>query len=219
MLNSTKGFGTRSQWSRIGRAFASYLMPGGQWAKANNAPSHFGITDYSAINEPDDGTGFVSGGLPGPIAYAEALAGLSEGVQTAVAKNGAVDPQLRTMPGGFMSANAFGDCTLRGLAPTLGQLWRNGTLAAIDLHTYFDIQYAPMEKTFRHSSQANFDCVLKAAGLPLVGSTVKFVTTEFNFKKRAVSEEDAARGMFTAIVDQLSVVDGNNTPISLRFFP
>lgn len=210
-LNAS-GFGSRAQWAALGAAFASYLRPGGAWALAHGAPAGFGVTDFTAINEPDGGTGFVAGGQPGPDAYAAALAGLGEGVH-------GVAPGLRAFPGGFMSANANDDLTLRGLAAKLGPLWANGTLDGLDLHTYFDVQYAPMEGTHARSAQANFDGVLRAAGVAPAGSGVLFASTEFNYKERLVSEDDAARGLFTAVFDGVGVVDGANAPVALRAFP
>eukprot|EP00041_Stephanoeca_diplocostata_P008918 m.133345 g.133345 ORF g.133345 m.133345 type:complete len:478 (-) comp17538_c0_seq1:371-1804(-) len=220
------GFGTKSQWTHIGKTFAEYLMPGGVWGTKNGAPSDFGITEYSAFNEPDDGSGFTPGGILGPEVYVSALAGLAEGVQAAARHRGMRALQssskasvpLMVFPGGFMHVNAFGDCTLHGLAPYLGTLWANGTLAGVDLHTYFDIKYAPMEHTYKHSSQANLDCVLAAAGIS-TPANFRFTTTEFNYKRRNVTEEQAAKGIFTAIVDQFSVVDTNGVPITHRFFP
>jgi hypothetical protein len=156
------GFGSYDQWFGIGAAFAKHLGPHGTWATspaavAAGVPPGFGVTWYTAINEPDLGDGFTKG-EPGPAAYAAALAGLSAGVKSVLPDNGKV------MPGGLASVNAYQDCTLRGLAAHLGPLWANGTLDGLDLHTYYDVQYAPMEDNFRHSAQANYDCVLAAAG-------------------------------------------------------
>lgn len=210
-LNAS-GFGSRAQWFALGAAFAAHLRPGGTWAVAARAPAGFGVTDFTAINEPDGGAGFVAGGTPGPDAYAAALAGLGEGVHS-------VAPGLRAFPGGFMSANAFGDMTLRGLAAKLGPLWSNGTLDGLDLHTYFDVQYAPMEGTHARSAQANFDGVLHAAGVAPAGSGVLFTSTEFNYKERLESERYSAQGLFTAVFDGAGVVDGANAPVALRVFP
>jgi len=210
-LNAS-GFGSRAQWRALGAAFAAHLRPGGTWAAAAGAPAGFGITDFTAINEPDGGTGFLAGGQPGPDAYAAALAGLGEGVHS-------VAPGLRAFPGGFMSANAFDDVTLRGLAAKLGPLWSNGTLDGLDLHTYFDVQYAPMEGTHARSAQANFDGVLRAAGVAPAGSGVLFTSTEFNYKERLESEQYSAQGLFTAVFDGVGVVDGANAPVALRVFP
>jgi hypothetical protein len=210
---NASGFGSYTQWFNVGAAFAAHLGPGGTWAKAHGAPASFGVTDFTAINEPDGGAGFVKGGVLGPERYAEALSGLSAGVKSVL-------PNAKVFPGGFMSVNAFSDCTLRGLAAALGPLWANGTLDGVDLHTYFDVQFAPMEGTHAHSAQANYDCVMSAAGLaPEQAARVLFTTTEFNYKKRLVDEAYAARGLFTAIFDQVGVVDHANQPLARRVFP
>lgn len=140
------GFGTGDEWAGIGAAFAAYAGPGGSWATAHGAPPGWGVSVFSAINEPDGGSGNLSflpgGALPGPQAYAEALSGLSRGVKGVLGIGGAT-----VCPGGFMSMNAFGDATLRGLGPFLAPLWNSGILDCIDLHTYYDVQYAPMVST------------------------------------------------------------------------
>lgn len=210
MLNQS-GFGTRAQWSGVGAAFAAYLRPGGAWGQAHGAPASFGVTDFTAINEPDGGPGFLAGGQPGPDAYAEALAGLGEGVHS-------VAPGLRAFPGGFMSANAFNDLSLRGLAAKLGPLWANGTLDGIDLHTYFDVQYAPMEGTHSRSAQADYDGIMKAAGVVAPAAPL-FTSTEFNYKERLETDTYSAAGLFTATFDGACVVDGSNNLVALRIFP
>lgn len=206
-LNTT-GFGSYAQWRGIGAAFAAYLMPGGVWATAHGAPAGFGVTTFSAINEPDGGAGFTTG-APGPVAYALALAGLAAGVQAAC-------PACATGPGGFMSVNAHGDATLAGLGPHLAPLWNDGTLAFMDLHTYFDVQYAPMNGTHRASAQANYDAVRTANG---VTADVAFHATEYNFKRRLVTEDAAAAGLLTAMWDALGVVTTAGAPAATLAFP
>eukprot|EP00038_Savillea_parva_P010270 m.189111 g.189111 ORF g.189111 m.189111 type:complete len:475 (-) comp17639_c0_seq1:53-1477(-) len=214
MLNAS-GFGSYNDWYGIGAAFASHVGPHGTWstspqAKAAGIPPDYGITWYTAINEPDLGEGFTKG-QPGPAAYAAALAGLSAGVKSVLPTVGKV------MPGGLATVNGFDDCTVRGLGAHLGPLWANGTLDGIDLHTYYDVQYAPMENTFKRSSQANYDCVLAAAGV--TGKHVLFGTTEFNYKERLVNESDASRGFLTGIWDQFTVCSLDNVPQTVRAFP
>lgn len=196
-INSTDGFGSRAQWEGIGRAFAQHLRPGGTWARLNPwAPVGFGVTHYTAFNEPDGGTGFTTGSDPGPEAYAQALLGFSAGVKS-------VDASLYVAPGGFMAVNAHGDCTLNGLGKVLAPLWNNNHLDAVDLHTYFDVQYAPMNQTHRNSAAANFNCVLQANNVTAEG--LRFASTEFNFKRRLVNETQAASGFLTSIWDNLGV--------------
>lgn len=209
-LNSTGGFGSAGQWAAIGAAFAAYLGPNGTWARRVGAPASFGVTSFSAMNEPDLGAGFIPGGTPGAPAYAAALGGLARGVKS-------VSPLSTVFPGGFASVNAYGDCTLRGLAAHLAPLWSDGTLDGVDLHTYYDVEYAPMEGTFAHSAQANYDCLLAAAG---VSRALAFATTEYNYKERLVNDSVAARGLLTGVWDQLglSSLPPASAPQTLRAF-
>jgi hypothetical protein len=119
-----------------------------------------------------------------------------------------------------MSVNAFGDATLRGLGTFLAPLWNNGTLDCIDLHTYYDVQYAPMAGTFAHSSQANYDAVIAANGIT---APIGFHATEFNFKRRLVDEGAAAVGLLTGVWDQLGVSssakDAPAAPVGGLAFP
>lgn len=193
------GLGTEEQWFAIGRAFAERYRPGGAWA-AERGIRDYGITLYTAFNEPE-GTDFEPGRKLGPGPYVAALRGLARGVH-------AVDPGLQVMPGGFKSPNAADDWALRGIGPALAPLWNDGTLAGIDLHTYFDVQYAPMEGGYANSAQSNFDQVKRACGIT---ADVGFIATEFNYKKRQVSEEQAACGFLTAIWDSLGVVGGDGS--------
>jgi hypothetical protein len=204
----TMGLGTWAQWRNIGAAFAAYARPGGTWAQRVGAPAGFGITTYSAFNEPDGNPGFPKG-PPGPTVYLQALSGLSAGVKL-------VDASLRVVPGGFMSANAFDDWTLAKLGPLLAPLWNNGTLDAIDLHTYFDVQYAPMAGTRVHSAQSNYDAIRAACGIT---ASLGFHSTEFNFKRRLVNETQAAAGFLTAFWDSFGVVDGAGAPVTAFVMP
>lgn len=204
------GFGTPQQWQGIGAAFAEYLQPGGGWA-VKYGIRNFGVSVYSAVNEPDGQANFtVNGTVPGPDAYVAALAGLSAGVKS-------VNPALKVAPGGFMSANAFDDWTLRGLGPRLAPLWNSGALDALDLHTYFDIQYAPMEGTHGHSAQANVDAIRAACGI--TSPTLAFHATEYNYKERLVNETYAAAGLLTAVWDALGVVGADGAPATALAFP
>lgn len=203
-------FGTREQWRGVGRAFAERFRPNGTWARENGI-TNWGITIYSAWNEPDM-SAFLdpqTKKVPDPTPYLEAIRGLAEGVHE-------VDPSLEVIPGGFCSPN-WGDVwTLGGLGPLLAPLWNDGTLAGIDLHTYYDVEWAPMEGNYENSVQSNFDTVKKACGIT---NDILFYATEFNYKKRKVSEEEAARGLLTGIWDNLGVVgnDGRRPVCRLAF--
>eukprot|EP00039_Didymoeca_costata_P006512 m.90946 g.90946 ORF g.90946 m.90946 type:complete len:457 (+) comp13283_c0_seq1:117-1487(+) len=209
------GFGTEEQWFGIGKVFASYVRPGGEWIRKEKLlnrvyPEGYGVTRFTAINEPDDENQFTNDTLtPGPEEYAAAIRGLARGVKS-------VDATLSVMPGGFMSVNAFDDCTLRGLGKHLAPLWNDGTLDGIDLHTYYDVQYAPMKNTFKHSSQANYDCIMTANNIT---TPIKFSSTEFNFKARLVSDEQAAPRFLTSMWDALTVSTLGGINLGTLAFP
>jgi len=203
-----EGFGNYQQWFGIGQAFAARYRPNGSWGQENGIKD-WGITIYTAMNEPEPGE-FRKGGKLGPEPYVAALKGLADGVH-------AVDKTLKVLPGGFMAANAWNDWTLRGLGPALAPLFNDGTLDGIDLHTYYDIKYAPMENQYGDSAQSNFDDVKKAGGIT---ADINFYSTEFNYKKREVTEEQAARGFLTGIWDNLGVVKNDGASGATGFaFP
>jgi len=205
----TEGLGTEEQWFNIGKAFAERYRPNGTWARERGGIRDYGICVYTAMNEPE-GTDFGQKGKLGPDKYVAALRGLGNGVHS-------VDPHLVVAPGGFKNANAFCDWKLDGIGPALAPLYNAGILDAVDLHTYCDIQYAPMEKGYRWSAQNNFDEVKKACGIT---ADVWFISTEFNYKRREVTEDEAAKGFLTAIWDNLGVVKNDgSTPATLLAFP
>ena len=186
--------GGYSKWFSIGQTYATRYSPGGTWGVANGVPN-FGVKVFTAFNEPDH-----SNGIP-KASYTTALQGLADGVHS-------VNASLKVLPGGFMRANAASDYTLNGYGPAIAPLLNNGTLAGIDLHTYMDVQYAPMAGTYQFSAQKNFDMVKGASG---INADIEFYATEFNFKKRLVTEQDAAKGFFTSIWDHIGVVKNDGS--------
>jgi hypothetical protein len=87
-------------------------------------------------------------------------------------------------------------------------LFNNGKVHAICIHRYWDIDYIPMKDRYDWSLQNQFDEVKRNAGIT---ANVAFLTDEMNFKKREITEEEAAKGFLTALWDALGVVgnDGN----------
>ena len=200
--------GDYRKWFNIGKAFAERFKPNGTWAKENNI-KNFGITIYTAINEPDG----PKPGAPDRIPdndYAAALEGLADGVH-------AVDTNLKVLPGGFLSPNRDKNYTFSGLGLALAPLLNNGKLDGLDLHTYYDVQYAPLHQTYERSAQRDFERVKQALKIT---RDINFYATEFNFKKRLVTEEEAAKGLLTGIWDNLGIVktDGK-TPATQFAFP
>jgi len=184
--------GDYAKWKSIGSAFAARYAPGGSWAAERNI-ENWGVTLYSAFNEPDamrrDSNALTYS------EYATALEGLADGVHE-------IDSNLRVIPGGFMSANAFSDYTLGGYGVAIAPLLNNGKLDGIDLHTYFG-KYAPVSK-YRFSAQQNFMAVKRACG---VQREIHFYASEFNYKahQEPVIEDTAAKHLFTMIWDNLGV--------------
>lgn len=85
-LNTT-GLGTEAQWQQLGAVFAARFRPNGTFWREHGGDEYFGISVYTAFNEPDDSTGFCPGRAPGPAPYLAALRGLAAGVHS-------VDPSL-----------------------------------------------------------------------------------------------------------------------------
>ncbi len=192
-------FGGKQKWIDIGKAFATRFRPNGEFWKLKGVTG-VGITVYSACNEPELQVGLIK------AHYVEALQGLGEGVHS-------VDKSLQVHPGGFMSANANKDWTLRGFAPLLAPLWNQGILDGIDLHTYYDAEYAQIYGMYASSAQANFDSIKSQNGITV---DLNFYATEFNYKTRIINENQAAKGLLTGIWDNLGVVkkDGH-TPATV----
>lgn len=193
--------GGHAKWNTIGRAFARRFRPNSPWLKSQGIED-WGVTFYSAINEP-----MWKSNNPTPIppeAYAAALEGLADGVHE-------VDGSLHVNPAGWIEGYLFANKNpyVKAVAPLLN----NGKLRAIGIHRYWDVDWIPMEGNYRFSLQSQFDEVKRNAGIT---ADVKFYTDEFNFKKRKVTEEEAAQGFLTAVWDALGVV-GNRGQVVTEF--
>ncbi len=191
--------GGYEKWFAIGKAFAGRFAPGSEFLESRGIAG-WGVTTYTAVNEP-----MWRANNPEPIdpnAYARALEGLADGVHS-------VSGDLRVCPGGFQEVPLFqGKCRyLKPIVPLLngGKLW------GIDIHRYWDVDYVPMHKGRRFSLQAQFDLVKKREGIT---ANIHFHTTEMNFKKRKVTEDQAARGLLTALWDALTVVGNEGNCVS-----
>lgn len=203
-----EGLGTEEQWFAIGQTIATRYRPGGTWAQENSAGDTFGVRLFTAMNEPEPGE-FRLGGKLGPEPYVAALRGFGRGVKS-------IDPRLEVAPGGFMAANAWDDWTLRGLGPALAPLWNDGTLDGIDLHTYYDVEWAPMEGGYGNSAMHNFLMVKRASGIT---ADIQFYSTEWNYKFRTCSREQAAAGVLTGFWDHVGAVgnDGRTLRSGIAF--
>jgi hypothetical protein len=92
-------------------------------------------------------------------------------------------------------------------------LINNGTLSGIDLHTFADKLYAPIENTWQKSAQHNFDAVVSATG---ISPNIDFLISEHNFKNTAsgqgYDEAYVKRMMLPHIFDVLGCAHQDNTP-------
>ncbi len=142
-----------------------------------------------------------------PGAVRPALEGLADGVHVA-------EPALCVSPGGWIEGYLFANKNpyVKAVAP----LFNAGKLHAIGIHRYWDVDYVPMEGKYRFSLQSQFDEVKRNAGIT---ADVKFYTDEVNFKKRKISEEEAAKGLLTALWDTLGVVGNQGQPVSELVLP
>jgi len=193
-FDPVNGPGNYSKWFDIGKGYAQRYGAGGDLAREHNL-GNYGVTLFTACNEPE-GTGLSKAW------YHNMLEGLADGVHS-------VNATFRVNPGGFKNANAFSDFTLDGFGSAIADLWNNAKLDGIDLHTYTDVEYAPISGTYKHSAQDNFDQIHIACKIT---RDVNFYSTEFNFKKRVINETTAAQGLLADIWDNLGVVNNAGKP-------
>lgn len=196
--------GDGARWRDIGRAFAARFRPGSEWLKSEGVED-WGITVYTAINEP-----MWKDNNPTPIPvdqYVAALEGLARGVHS-------VDAGLLVGPGGFQEVPLFQN--RNPYAKAVAPLLNDGTLQGIDIHRYWDVQWVPMQGTNRFSLQSQFDQVKRDLGIT---ADIAFWCTEFNFKKRLVDEEEAARGLLTAVWDAVGIVGNDGQPVAQFVLP
>jgi hypothetical protein len=196
--------GGYDKWHAVGSAFAERFRPNSSWLRSRGV-NEWGITVYSAINEP-----MWKDNNPEPIpveAYAKAMEGLADGVHS-------VDRTLKVSPGGYQEVPLFQNRNpyIQAVAP----LYNQGKLFAIDIHRYWDVQYVPMKDRYDFSLQSQFDTVKRQAGIT---ADVRFYTTEMNFKKRLVDEDEAALGFLTALWDALTVTGNSGQRVTQFVMP
>ncbi len=203
-LKPPQPIGSYADWFATGQAFARRFEPNGEWAREHGIRD-WGVTVYTAINEPD-----VQTTIPRKD-YHDALAGLAAGVHS-------VNSQLRVVPGGFATCNSYGDATLRGYGPAIADLLENGALDGIDLHTYYNVRFYPMERGRAFSAQTCFDRVKAAMKLH---RDVNFYATEYNISRDHEWDDPAIAAclFLTAFWDEMGVVrnDGHSSATVLAF--
>lgn len=202
--------GDYNKWYAIGQSFAGRFRPNSPWLISQGI-SNWGITVYSAMNEPDNEVRIST------TEYSEALRGLADGVHS-------VDSTLKVIPGGFMSENAYSNHTLQGYGPAIAQLLNSGQLDGLDLHTYTS-HYAPIVRldgtdTFDFSPQSDFESIKSASGIT---RDINFYATEFNVAietDQGIDENLAAKRFLTAIWANLGVARNDGHTLATQFaFP
>lgn len=203
-LDPPQPVGSYADWYAAGRAYAARFRPGGDWARENGAGG-WGVTVFTAINEPD-----VQASIP-RAAYREALAGLADGVHS-------VDPGLRVVPGGFATCNSHGDPTFRGYGNAIADLLEDGRLDGLDLHTYYNARWFPLDRGRDFSAQSCFDKAKAALG---IRRDINFYATEFNVARGDGWDDDATLGalFLTAIWDNLGVQKADGSSATVLAFP
>jgi hypothetical protein len=205
--------GNYSKWFQIGKEFAFRYKPGGSFFTTNGFPN-YGVQYYTAINEPDIGGFMPKTIMEGPENYHDALEGLADGVHN-------VAPSLKVMPGGFASENSAGSHTLNGFGTAIADLFNNGKLYGLDLHTYNDLQYAPILK-FDNTNHVNFmpyydfSEVKKACGIT---ADIQFCPTEYGFKEntQGINASLAAKRTLTCIWGNLGAVKNDSTTSATEY--
>ncbi|HEV7415793.1 MAG TPA: hypothetical protein VGN98_06530 [Tianweitania sediminis] len=203
-LEPPQPIGSYDHWYEVGRKHAARFGRGGTWAKENNA-GDWGVTVFTAINEPD-----VQKTIP-LDQYRDALAGLADGVHS-------VNPDFKVVPGGFATCNSHGDPTFRGYGPAIADLLNDGRLDGLDFHTYYHVQWYPIEGGRAFSAQTCFDKAKAALGIT---RDINFYATEFNTARTDGWDDDALIGslFLTAVWDQLGVRKNDRSPATVLAFP
>lgn len=160
--------GDYNKWYTIGREFALRFAPNSAYLQSQGI-SNWGVDILEAMNEPGINTAIDK------TEYHEALRGLADGAHS-------VRADVRVIPGGYASPNAYRDFRVNGYVPAIADLLNNGTLAGIDLHTYNDDQYAPLVGSLDFSTHRAFAEIKSQCGIT---RDIEFFSTEFNYKAEA----------------------------------
>lgn len=205
--------GDYSKWYQIGSAFADRYQPGSSFFTSNGF-ANYGVQYYTAINEPDLGSYMPLTIADDPENYHDAIEGLADGVHS-------VENTLRVIPGGFATENSAGSHTLNGFGPAIADLFNNGKLYGIDLHTYNDVSYAPILKYDNTNHKQfmafyDFNEVKQGCGIT---ADIKFCATEFGFKEntQGIDASLAAKRLLTCVWGNLGAVSNDGSSSATEY--
>ncbi|MBV6645595.1 MAG: DNRLRE domain-containing protein [Cyclobacteriaceae bacterium] len=179
--------GSETKWFNIGAAFAERFKPNSSFLTSNGIQD-WGITQYSAINEPLFGnvTNF-------PVAeYIAATKGFADGVHS-------VDTALQVAPGGLQEVPLF--LRTNPYMDDLAALFNDGTLNALDVHRYYDRGNAFNLQFKDKSHQALIDSLKKWHGIT---EDFRVWSTEYNARGTG-NDDDNAKDFVTGTWDLLTV--------------
>ncbi|MBP2830675.1 DNRLRE domain-containing protein [Aquimarina sp. U1-2] len=196
--------GNEQKWFDIGAAFAERFRPNSSFL-VQNGITNWGITQYSAINEPlygltvDD----VPSNLHFPVTdYIAATRGFANGVHS-------VSATLEVAPGGLQEVPLFRNFNpyMTGIAT----MFNNGTLDALDIHRYYDRRQAEFTLVNKVAShQGLIDQVKSDHGIT---ADFKVWSTEYN-ARGAENDDDNAKDFVTATWDLLTVRGNDENIVS-----
>jgi hypothetical protein len=171
----TEPIGGYTRWYDIGHAYAARYKANSSFLLSKGIVNR-GIKLYEAFNEPDLQDELTQ--IPFTT-YHNTLEGLCDGVHS-------IDLTMKVFPGGFASENAYNIHDLNGYGTAIADLFNNGKLAGLDLHTYTGNQFAPLivDDTgvdyYQFSPQADFEEIKEACGIT---ANIDFIATEYNFNR------------------------------------
>jgi hypothetical protein len=220
--------GSKSKWYAIGQAYATRYRPNSPWLQSQGI-NNWGVTIYLALNEPDLYVWWTRGDYNGvphnsgmPINssspynsqfggnYHDALEGLSDGVK-------GVSSTLKVINGGFATQNSARSYTCTGYASGVADLFNNGKLDGLNLHTYNDAWQAPLYPDAGWNNEwsvhRQFALVKSNSGIT---RDLDFYSDEFNYKNydtygASFDEDRTARQFFTVLWQHLGVPKNNGT--------
>ncbi|MGD1919605.1 MAG: Ig-like domain-containing protein, partial [Pleurocapsa sp.] len=168
-------------WYEVGRTYASY----------------FGdrVAAYGIINEPDN----ILSSVETPEGIAAAVEQFADGVHSVNSNYVVTSPGVGGTPVSIETTDDY----LKALAP----LFNDGTLQALNLHSYQDSRPNPHYSSIDFSSQwapsRNF---IRAKNIGGITANVNFLAGEFNYRNWQGTDEQRGIGFLTTLWAQLSVV-------------
>jgi hypothetical protein len=155
---------------------------------------------FAMFNEPDMGDSTLV-----PEQVAEALRQFASGLRS-------VDPSIRVLNGGL--ANFENEPKTQAFLRAYAPLFNDGTLYALNLHSYMNEQQVAAPSYNNRTPNANFPLRKSQAGIT---ADVPYANGEWNMRGGVLTEEERAKRIFTLMWDHFGAMGagGNNNPKTL----